>query len=256
MQENLTLSEQKIFDMLVEGLLSKDIAYKLKVNIKTIDFHKTNIYRKLGISSVQELTSNSKLIESVNTNTKKKNDLQKLQTMKFLINLKDKRRFIALIAAVVLSLTLSVFFIWYFLFKPSDSAITEKPFTITLSDNEPWGWFLLYHPPVFNDIQINEGDQFTFYYSFTSDVSFLNLCVYLMDAKTVSGKYTDLSRRNYITGSIIKDFSYNGLITITANNTATGFHPNSNIFAIEASPYIQGIQPTLTFSRFELVKIN
>ncbi|MCL2721834.1 MAG: helix-turn-helix transcriptional regulator [Treponema sp.] len=236
--------------------MSKDIAYKLKVNIKTVDFHKTNIYRKLGISSVQELITTSKSIENVNTNTEKKNDLQKPQTIKFPINLKDKKRFIALIAGVVLVFSVSVFSIWYFLFKPSDFIIAEKPFIITLGDNDPWGWWLVYHPPVFNDIQIKEGDEFTFYYSFTSDVSFLNLEVCFLDAMTVDGVYSNLSNRNFIRNSVIAGFVYSGRVTIIAENTATSSKPNSNLFFIQASPYIHGVQPTLTFTRFELVKTN
>ena len=55
MQEKLTSREQEIFDLLAEGNSPKEIAYKLNISHSTIDFHRTNIYRKLGINSIQEL---------------------------------------------------------------------------------------------------------------------------------------------------------------------------------------------------------
>jgi len=55
MQKELTSQEQKILNLLIEGISPKDIAYKLKISYHTFDFHRKNIYNKLGVHSIQEL---------------------------------------------------------------------------------------------------------------------------------------------------------------------------------------------------------
>ena len=51
----LTEREQEIFTMLLKGVSPKEIGYTLKVSYKTVDFHKNNMYRKLGIHSMHDL---------------------------------------------------------------------------------------------------------------------------------------------------------------------------------------------------------
>jgi DNA-binding CsgD family transcriptional regulator len=53
--ENLTLSEQAVFNLYMKNLSAQQIANKLFVSINTIKFHNRNIYSKLGISSLKEL---------------------------------------------------------------------------------------------------------------------------------------------------------------------------------------------------------
>jgi len=55
MQKELTSQEQKILNLLVEGISPKEIAYKLNISNRTVEFHLTNIYNKLGVHSIQEL---------------------------------------------------------------------------------------------------------------------------------------------------------------------------------------------------------
>jgi len=52
---NLTPREQEIFTMLLKGTSPKDIAYTLKISYETVHHHQKNMYRKLGIQSIQEL---------------------------------------------------------------------------------------------------------------------------------------------------------------------------------------------------------
>ena len=52
---NLTDRERDIFTMLLKSISPKDIAYTLKVSYHTVVFHRTNLYRKLGIQSRAEL---------------------------------------------------------------------------------------------------------------------------------------------------------------------------------------------------------
>ena len=55
MLENLSPREREIFDLLLEGDTAKEITYKLHISIHTVDFHRTNLYDKLGVNSIQEL---------------------------------------------------------------------------------------------------------------------------------------------------------------------------------------------------------
>jgi len=64
----LTQREQEILVLFLDGLSFKEIASKLCVSYKTIDFHRGNIYRKFGIQSMQELMilfSNKEIPESI-----------------------------------------------------------------------------------------------------------------------------------------------------------------------------------------------
>jgi DNA-binding NarL/FixJ family response regulator len=52
---NLTSREQEVFTGLLEGRAPKEIAYTLKISYPTVNFHVTNLYRKLEIHSRAEL---------------------------------------------------------------------------------------------------------------------------------------------------------------------------------------------------------
>ena len=52
---NLTAREEEVFTMLLTGMAPKEIAHTLKVSYYTVDFHRKNLYRKLGIQSRAEL---------------------------------------------------------------------------------------------------------------------------------------------------------------------------------------------------------
>jgi len=53
--DTLTPREQEIMVLLAEGLSSKEIADKLFISPKTVDNHRSNIFRKLNLHSVIEL---------------------------------------------------------------------------------------------------------------------------------------------------------------------------------------------------------
>ena len=52
---NLTSREREIFTLLLTDKPPKEIASFLKVSYYTVDFHRKNLYRKLGIQSRTEL---------------------------------------------------------------------------------------------------------------------------------------------------------------------------------------------------------
>lgn len=51
----MTSRELEVVKLCCEGLTSKEIAGKLNVSVRTIDTHKSNIFKKLSISSTLEL---------------------------------------------------------------------------------------------------------------------------------------------------------------------------------------------------------
>jgi DNA-binding CsgD family transcriptional regulator len=55
MLENLSPREREIFNLLLEGIPPKEIANRLNVSYSTVDFHRTKLYGKLGVHSIQEL---------------------------------------------------------------------------------------------------------------------------------------------------------------------------------------------------------
>jgi DNA-binding CsgD family transcriptional regulator len=52
---DLTNREQEILDLLFKGSTPKEIAFNLGIKYRTVDFHRNNVYRKLGVQSIQEL---------------------------------------------------------------------------------------------------------------------------------------------------------------------------------------------------------
>ncbi|MCL2759861.1 MAG: helix-turn-helix transcriptional regulator [Treponema sp.] len=53
--ESLTPREQEIFDMLIAGVSPKEIAFKLNISYDTVLAHQKNMYRKLGVHTINEL---------------------------------------------------------------------------------------------------------------------------------------------------------------------------------------------------------
>jgi DNA-binding CsgD family transcriptional regulator len=58
---NLTTREHELFTLLLKGLAPKEIAFTLKISYHTINFHRSNLYRKLGIQSRSELFARFKI---------------------------------------------------------------------------------------------------------------------------------------------------------------------------------------------------
>jgi DNA-binding NarL/FixJ family response regulator len=51
----LTLREQEIIRYVVQGYTSRQIASKLNISVKTVDWHRSSLMKKLGLCSVAEL---------------------------------------------------------------------------------------------------------------------------------------------------------------------------------------------------------
>lgn len=52
---NLSEREKEVLDLIAHGLLNKEIAYKLKISVRTVEFHIKNIYEKMGVNNRVEV---------------------------------------------------------------------------------------------------------------------------------------------------------------------------------------------------------
>lgn len=52
---SLTPRERQVMDMLVDGLISKEIAFDLGVSTRTIEGHRRQVLRKMGVTSAAQL---------------------------------------------------------------------------------------------------------------------------------------------------------------------------------------------------------
>lgn len=55
MTEALSPTQQRIFDLLMTGLTSKEVARKLQMSYRTVETHRIVIYRKKGVRNFLEL---------------------------------------------------------------------------------------------------------------------------------------------------------------------------------------------------------
>ena len=110
----MTQREQDILDLMLEGTSPKEIGYKLNISYHTVDFHRTKIYRKLGVKSFQELLS----MYGQQPTAKIPEEL----AASFLY--KTEKLLKLLTSATILLFVVSILSVWNFLAKPS--AIPEK----------------------------------------------------------------------------------------------------------------------------------
>jgi DNA-binding CsgD family transcriptional regulator len=54
---SLTPSERRVTDLATEGMSNKEIAQALFVTLRTVEMHLSNAYRKLDISSREQLSA-------------------------------------------------------------------------------------------------------------------------------------------------------------------------------------------------------
>jgi len=259
MFEKLTRQEQKVFDMLLEGISLNDIALKLNIVYRTVDYHKTNIYRKLHVKSMQEFYTKY--------GTKSQNDSLQYTGDDFINESKPaevaqqpkKKQLIPflVIFTTVLTIITTIFLIWNTSTVSSDStasvslASAKTPLTITLFDFDLWDNTFAYYPFESNGITITAGDNFTFYYTFTSDTD-LDMFYFIFIDNSVEF-YSELSPNTHIKANVKANTEYSGKVTVIASKTANSPQPNANMFYLHTYRTVSR-QPTITFTRFELVR--
>jgi DNA-binding CsgD family transcriptional regulator len=261
MQKNLTRQEQKILNLFFEGLIAKEIADKLDISVRTVDFHRTNIFRKLKVQNINELLINNK-------NNQDRESVVIAETTSPV----NGKKFWFLIAAGIVILTVfgSIIYLVFFeklitdvpvIVEPTIENITtslatpEKPLVISLFSNPPWGYNHNFDLFVMYNYIITEGDIYNFSYSFTSSHDFDMMNVFLAD-KTVEEDdfFTWLSVDIDLILHGIAGIEYSGSRLIFATKSSNTIY-NSSLLHICTLPYTD-IQPTLTFTKFEVTKIK
>jgi DNA-binding NarL/FixJ family response regulator len=53
--QSFTAREWQVFDLLVSGLSSKQIAYELEISSRTVEIHRANLMRKMGVRNTVSL---------------------------------------------------------------------------------------------------------------------------------------------------------------------------------------------------------
>jgi|GEM_PF-3081963 len=256
MQEKLTSREQEIFDLLLEGIPPKEIAFKLNVTYSTVDYHRTKLYGKLGVRNIQELFAKYS-----------KNGTPPIESAEPLPSYETKKPalFKLMLSAGIVALAVFLFFSGYFyakltLTKSSFLSPSGKnPFTVTLSNNEPHGWNIHLIPPELYDTRRTKGEIYTLNYSFSSDIDLGNLTVFFIDleATSATGHEHFLCGPRKLVTNIKANTEYKGSATLIINQTAYSTISHANLFEISAMPYVPDCPPpTLTFAKLEFVKEN
>jgi DNA-binding CsgD family transcriptional regulator len=255
MQEQLTSREQEIFNMLLDNITPKEIAYNLKISYFTVNFHRDNIYKKLGVHNFREL-----LAKYGSAGQSAEAAISAEPETSLYISIKVKRSMLRLLLRILVFAAFA-FFILRLLIKPSvpghltSLASAKNPLTLILNDNEPWGYEVFFSPFVLNNVRITAGDIYTYSYSFVSNVDIELIYSFFVDRTEEADFYTFLSSNAHIKGKVKANIVYNCSGTIITTKTASSTDPNANLFCISTKPYTYE-QPTLTFSKFEITKSN
>jgi len=53
--QSFTTREWQVFDLLLSGLSSKQIAYELQISSRTVEIHRANLMRKMGVRNTVSL---------------------------------------------------------------------------------------------------------------------------------------------------------------------------------------------------------
>ena len=238
--------------MLLEGTSPKEIAYKLKVSYHTIDFHRNKLYKKLEVSSIQELFAkygSASPLSSQNLTVESSAAISGNRTERRL-----KIPAYVGIAVLAIAMFLLGFLIRPFFFKEAGIiTFTDPPLIISFEANEPHGYNFLTYLDL-EDTIITEGDSYTFYYSFTSNIDFGSIYINFVD-RTIEEEHfwSRLSANVLVKSSVFANVEYSGLATFIIRRTASSAETSANLFNIHTTPFTAE-QPILTFTRFEVIK--
>lgn len=56
--DQLTSREKEVYDLVVQGKKNKDIAQELAISVSTVEFHRSNLMKKLKVTSITQLIAN------------------------------------------------------------------------------------------------------------------------------------------------------------------------------------------------------
>jgi two-component system response regulator FixJ len=52
----LTKTEKKVLKLILDGCCNKEVAFKMHIALRTVEFHRSNIFHKFGVNNVVDLT--------------------------------------------------------------------------------------------------------------------------------------------------------------------------------------------------------
>jgi len=137
MLENLSKREREIFNLIIKDVSSKEIAHKLNISKKTVDFHRTNLYSKMGVVNVKELiakySTNGKEA-AIELETKPVTETSaKISETTPVSRLKKNKLFRFLLPIGLVIIAFSVLLLWIFIKKTSANH-TPKGVTIPVNN--------------------------------------------------------------------------------------------------------------------------
>jgi endoglucanase len=136
--------------------------------------------------------------------------------------------------------------------------VSADPYTSTtiiiLSPNAPWGWQRMYEiDSLPSGAKITQGTQYTFTYSFKSNIAMDNLEIVLVDNSAAVSYWNELSEYYLLHENIEADTVLSGTVTLTASKTASSATVTANKLAFGAGNGTLK-SPTLTFDVFKFKK--
>ncbi|MDR2543509.1 MAG: helix-turn-helix transcriptional regulator [Treponema sp.] len=229
---DLTLREREIFDMLLEGISPKEVAYTLNISYNTVQFHRKSLYRKLGVHSVQELFAKYSAINKTTNSAQAEQPAEEKLVL-----------------------------------KPFPC-----PFELALIKNPPYGWCYEFEPDVFQynresylspfklgkGSRLVEGDLWHVTCFFTTNVDLDWILVCFVDTSIEEDNfYTELSVLCPLLGShdVKANTRCNLSAKILVTKTASGETPLENKFKLNVGGVNLEAPPLLTFHKFELTKL-
>ena len=129
----LTSREQEILTLLLNGVSPKEIAYKLNIHYKTVDTHRSSLYRKLGVQSIQELMAKYSP-EQIKTESASSGETGQKHEPSENNPAKGRRRRI-FVPAGIAACAVSLLFTGYFFIKPPAKPVKFSGFQMGLYAN-------------------------------------------------------------------------------------------------------------------------
>jgi DNA-binding CsgD family transcriptional regulator len=265
MQEKLTHREKEILDLLLGGSCLKDIAEALGIRNTTVLSHQKNLYRKLGVHSLDEL------LEKYQTNNGTDSSIP------IPVEADDKgfslSKFVIPAGVAVIAVLALVF---SFLLgtrlspeKPSEEPTVPNPFVIVMGDDSPYGWLYTMEPDLLvynNEIRasplklgrgnrITEGDLFAITCTFRSNIDLPSLEFAFVNntAPDEDGNWDILSQLKTVQKDIKAGVEYNCAALFGITKTSSNLSGWANTFVIHTDQRTVN-QPTLTFTRLDIVR--
>ena len=142
---------------------------------------------------------------------------------------------------------------------PPEMATAENPLVIDFYDNSFYNsetiWQYKIIPSIFYSSRITAGESYLFSYSFTSNINFNFMMLTIIDNSPEANFYRILGPQLRQVSDVKANTEYKGSATFLAVKSTISSEPNGNTLVLEINADKE-TQPILTFTKFELTKIN